>query len=114
MKFAQRIRDEVQRIAIGLEQEAEFARTRVASLESNLRAAQGETSEQNKEAIQLRALQREAAANRALYETFLNRFKETSTTQGLETSDARIISAGRSAGRAVLPEPQQDADAIIS
>ena len=32
---------------------------------------------------QLHALQREATANKTLYETFLNRFKETSSTQGL-------------------------------
>ena len=81
IEIRERIRDEVQRIAIGLAQEAEFARTRVASLESNLRDARGETSAQNKEAIQLRALEREAAANRTLYETFLNRFKETSSTR---------------------------------
>jgi capsular exopolysaccharide synthesis family protein len=87
-----RIQEEVKRILVGLENEAEFARTRVTSLEASLREAEGETSAQNKEAIQLRALQREAAANRALYETFLNRFKETSSTQGLETSDARVIS----------------------
>ena len=98
IEIRKRIRDEVQRIAIGLEQEAEFARTRVASLETNLRAARGETSAQNKEAIQLRALQREAAANRTLYQTFLNRFKETSSTQGLESSDARIISAAEVPG----------------
>ena len=98
IEIRERIRDEVQRIAIGLEQEAEFARTRVASLETNLRAARGETSAQNKEAIQLRALQREAAANRTLYQTFLNRFKETSSTQGLESSDARIISAAEVPG----------------
>ena len=87
-----RIRDEVGRILVSLENEVDFARTRVNSLQNSLREAQGETSEQNKEAIQLRALQREAAANRALYETFLNRFKETSTTQGMETSDARVVS----------------------
>jgi succinoglycan biosynthesis transport protein ExoP len=98
IEIRQRVRDEVQRIAIGLEHETEFARTRVASLQSDLRAARGETSAQNKEAIQLRALQREAAANRALYETFLNRFKETSSTQGLESSDARIISAAEVPG----------------
>lgn len=92
VELRQRIRDEVARIAIGLEHEAEFARTRVSSLERDLQSARGETSEQNKEAIQLRALQREAAANRTLYETFLGRFKETSSTQGLESSDARIIS----------------------
>jgi capsular exopolysaccharide synthesis family protein len=88
----ERIRTEIERIVVGLENEAEFTRTRVASLETSLSEAQGQTSEQNKEAIQLRALQREAAANRALYETFLNRFKETSTTQGLQSSDARVIS----------------------
>ncbi|MFC1694702.1 GumC family protein [Pseudomonadota bacterium] len=98
IEIRERIQDEVQRIAIGLEHEAEFARTRVASLQRDLQAARGETSVQNKEAIQLRALQREAAANRTLYETFLNRFKETSSTQGLESSDARIISAAEVPG----------------
>jgi len=91
-EIRKRIGDEVQRILVALDNEVEFARTRVVSLESSLREAQGQTSEQNKEAIQLRALQRVAAANRALYETFLNRFKETSSTQSMETTDARVIS----------------------
>ena len=98
-----RIRDEVSRIAVSLENEAEFARTRVVSLQSSLSEAQGLTSEQNKEAIQLRALQREAAANRALYETFLSRFKETSTTQGMETSDARVVSYAEVPGAPSYP-----------
>jgi uncharacterized protein involved in exopolysaccharide biosynthesis len=102
-----RILDEVGRIVVALENEAEFARTRVASLESSLREAQGQTSEQNKEAIQLRALQREAAANRALYETFLNRFKETSSTQGMETTDARIISYAEVPGGPSYPNRRQ-------
>jgi capsular exopolysaccharide synthesis family protein len=92
IEIRERIRSEVQRILVGLENEVDFARTRVASLESSLRVAQGQTSEQNKEAIQLRTLQRDAAANRALFDMFLGRFKETSSTQGLETTDARIIS----------------------
>ncbi len=91
-EIRERIRNEVARIAIGLEHESEFARTRVASMENSLRIAQGQTSEQNKEAIQLRALEREAAANRALYETFLEQFKTASSTQSLDTSDARVIS----------------------
>mgnify|MGYP002064563746 CR=1 FL=1 len=102
-EIRERIRDEVSRIAVSLENEAEFARTRVASLQTSLREAQGHTSEQNKEAIQLRALQREAAANRALYETFLNRFKETSTTQGMETSDARVVSYAEVPGGPSFP-----------
>ncbi len=98
-----RIHNEIERIAKGLEHEAEFAATRVASLESSLSAAQGQSSEQSKESIQLRSLEREAAANRTLYETFLNRFKETSSTQGLETSDARVISRAEVPGGPSYP-----------
>ncbi|MFC1797340.1 polysaccharide biosynthesis tyrosine autokinase, partial [Pseudomonadota bacterium] len=93
----------IERIIIGLEQEAEFAYAGVNSLEVSLGVARGETSEQNKEAIQLRALQREAAANRALYETFLNRFKETSSTQGLETTEARVLSRAEVPGGPSYP-----------
>jgi polysaccharide biosynthesis transport protein len=98
-----RVRVETERIAKGLEQEAEYANTRVASIQNSLLAAQGETSDQNKEAIQMRALEREAAANRTLYETFLNRFKETSSTQGLETSDARVLSQAEVPGSPSYP-----------
>ncbi|HLF30209.1 MAG TPA: polysaccharide biosynthesis tyrosine autokinase [Xanthomonadales bacterium] len=104
IEIRERIRTEVERIAEGLQHEAEFARTKVVSLENSLREARGQTSEQNKEAIQLRALQREAAANRTLYETFLNRFKETSSTQGLESSDARIISEAEVPGAPAYPD----------
>ena len=104
IEIRERIRTEVERIAVGLEHEVEFARTKVASLQGSLNAAQGETSSQNKEAIQLRALQREAAANRTLYETFLNRFKETSSTQGLESSDARVISKAEVPGGPSYPD----------
>jgi capsular exopolysaccharide synthesis family protein len=106
-ELRERIRDEVERIVIALQNEAEFAHTRVASLQTSLREAQGQTSEQNKEAIQLRALQREAAANRALYETFLNRFKETSSTQGMETTDARVISHAEVPGGPSYPNRRQ-------
>jgi capsular exopolysaccharide synthesis family protein len=103
-EIRERIRTEIERIAVGLEHEAEFANTRVVSLQNSLRAAQGETSEQNKEAIQMRSLEREAAANRALYETFLNRFKETSSTQGLETPDARVLSRAEVPGGPSYPD----------
>ncbi len=102
-EIRQRMQSEIERIATGLQHEAEFARTRVNSLENSLHVTQGQTSEQNKEAIQLRALQREAAANRTLYETFLNRFKETSSTQGLDSSDARVISQAEVPGGASYP-----------
>jgi capsular exopolysaccharide synthesis family protein len=102
-EIQERIAIEVNNVAAGLENEAEFARTRVRSLEESLGQAQDQSSGRNKEAVQLRALQREAAANRALFETFLGRFKETSTTQGMEASDARVISAAEVPGGPSYP-----------
>jgi capsular exopolysaccharide synthesis family protein len=88
-----RITNEINKIKQGLENEVEVARIRERSLEASLGEAEAQAGEQNREAVQLRTLEREAAANRVLYETFLNRFKETSSTQGIATPDARVISA---------------------
>jgi capsular exopolysaccharide synthesis family protein len=98
------IKAEIGNVKSGLENESDFARTKVRSLEASLREVQGLSSEQNKEAVQLRALEREAAANRTLFETFLGRFKETSSTQGMETSDARVISAAQAPGGPSYPD----------
>ena len=88
----ERIGEEFNKIASGLQNELELARTRERSLEASLRDAEQESGTQNRQAVQLRALEREAAANRTLFETFLNRFKETSSTQGMDTPDSMIIS----------------------
>ena len=89
----QRMDNEIGKITLALENELELTRTRELSLQNSLRESQQQSGLQNRESVQLRALEREAVANRVLYETFLNRFKETSSTQGMETSDARVISA---------------------
>ena len=113
VEIRERIVVEVGNVRTGLENEAEFARTRVRSLEESLRDAQGLSSEQNKGAVQLRALEREAAANRALFGTFLNRFKETSSTQGMETSDSRLISPAQAPGGASYPNRQRQLMTIV-
>jgi len=88
----QRVAGEMNKIKLALENELELVRTREQSLRNSLRESEQQSSAQNKGAVQLRALEREAAANRVMYETFLGRFKETSSTQGMQTSDARVIS----------------------
>jgi len=103
----ERIGDEIRKVAAGLENEAEFSSARVASLEASLREAQGASSEQDKEGVQLRALEREASANRALFETFLGRFKETSSTQSMATSDARVLSQAEVPGGPSYPNRKQ-------
>lgn len=113
LEIRERIEAEIRTVAAGLENEAKFARTRVASLQASLREAQGESSLANKEAVQLRALEREAAANRVLFETFLSRFKETSSTQGMETSDARVISEAEVPGGPSYPNRRRELLTII-
>jgi len=109
----QRIEEEIQKVVLSLENEVEVARTREASLEDSLREAESETGAQNREAIQLRALEREAAANRTLYENFLNRFKETSTTEGTETPDARVLSHAEVPGSPSWPNRQRTFGVIL-
>lgn len=87
-----RIGDEIDKIAVGLKNEVERAQLREQSLASSLARLSDQSGVQNQEAVQLRALQREAAANRVLFENFLGRFKETSSTEGMEAANARIIS----------------------
>ena len=47
---------------------------------------------QSREQIKLRQLDREAEASRLIYETMLNRLKETSEQVELQAADARILS----------------------
>jgi len=109
----QRINSEIDKILLALENEVELAHTREQSLQSSLQAAQQQSGVQNLEAVKLRALEREAAANRALYETFLNRFKETSSTQGMESSDSRVISSAEIPSAPTYPNKKRST-AIIA
>lgn len=88
----EKIKTEIAKIAAGLRNEVNIASAREASLQSSLATSQNTSGQHGKEEVQLRALEREANSNKLLFETFLNRFKETSSTQGMEEADARVIS----------------------
>jgi succinoglycan biosynthesis transport protein ExoP len=86
------IEREVKKIAQALKNESEVARARERSLEDSLRSLEAQGGQQNRAEIKLRELEREAQSNRALYENFLSRFKETREQEDLQQADARIIS----------------------
>jgi uncharacterized protein involved in exopolysaccharide biosynthesis len=71
--------------------EATAARAKEASLRTTLNSLTHSTGEQDKAQVQLAELQREAQANKALYEDFLNRFKQTSVQQDIQQADARAV-----------------------
>ncbi len=87
-----KIRAEVDKIVQNLRNEVGIARVRENTLTASLRRLEGRIGQLNTKEVQLRSLEREATANRTLYETFLSRFKETGQQQGIQQADARIIS----------------------
>ena len=89
----QKIEAETQKVINSISNEAEIAVIRVQTLEENLAELSSQSVLVNRAQVQLRELEREAEANRVLLETFLTRFKETSSQDGLQQADARIISA---------------------
>lgn len=89
----QKIREEIDRVVKGMENEVEVARTREAELEKSMQGLQGNRGENSRAGVELAALEREMKANQSLFESFLSRFKEVSEQQTFANADARIISA---------------------
>lgn len=98
------IQAEVRRIISNLQAQAQVARQRTAAIAGTQNAARGALATNNRAAVRLAELERNAEAVRTLYESFLNRFKQTSADQGLEQSDARIVS------QANIPTSQSSPD----
>ena len=86
------IAQEVSRNVSNLQNEDTVARQRVASLEASLSGAKGTLVGNNAASVELADLQRRADAASALYDSLLNRAKQTSVDQGGEQSDARVVS----------------------
>lgn len=92
-KVDQQIRTEAMKIVAGLEDQARTAATREASLRASLNAAKAKASTSNLDEVKLRSLERDAAANRSLLESFLNRYTDASARQEITAQPgfARII-----------------------
>jgi exopolysaccharide transport family protein len=86
------IDEEVHRILENTRQAYRVAQSREEALTKSLSNLKNVSNESGIEQVRLRELQREADANRTLYETFLARYKETSAQETLELPDARLVS----------------------
>ena len=95
-----RVEGEIQHKVNNLENEVAIAKAREVVLSSSLRNLEQQATGAEKGRIRLRELEREAAADRSLYETFLTRFKEISQQEGNERADAPIDSRVRIVSRA--------------
>lgn len=88
------IRDEAAKIARSLENDARFASGRVQELSASLEQLKKQATSTNGQDVQLRALEREAKAQRDLLETYLAKYREANTRETIDTAptDGRIIS----------------------
>lgn len=86
---------EATRIAASLEQGAEAAAARVASLQGSLKEVKERMAAAQNVDVQVTRLEREANAERSLYESYLTRMKQLGEREQLETPDAVVITAAQ-------------------
>ncbi len=88
------IDDETRKILASLENEAKVAQAREAQLVRQLNQIKADTARAGEDEVGLKALEREAAAQRQLLETYLARYREAASRseQNSSPADARVIS----------------------
>ena len=96
------IRDEALKIVNGLENEAEVASARESSLRGSLNEVKTQASGQSEAEIKLRALEREAKAQRDLLESYLARYRDASARHDMGSVPAQATIVSR-AHASILP-----------
>lgn len=89
------IKAETTKILASLENEAKVARLREQQLVQQLNTLKVDSARAGEDEVGLKALEREATAQRQLLETYLSRYREAASRTGANATpaDARIISA---------------------
>lgn len=95
-----------QRVIYGLSAEVDIAQSRTTSAEKALADAKAELQAADKARVQEAQLEREAAANRTIYESYLARYKQTIEQDGIAAPDARIISRAAPSSLRASPKLQ--------
>jgi polysaccharide biosynthesis transport protein len=88
------LREEASKISRSLDNDARIAGGRVEALSASLEQSKKLASSTNGQDVQLRAMEREAKAQRDLLESYLAKYREANTRENIEATpaDGRIIS----------------------
>jgi polysaccharide biosynthesis transport protein len=88
------LREEASKISRSLDNDARIAGGRVEALSASLEQSKKLASSTNGQDVQLRALEREAKAQRDLLESYLAKYREANTRENIEATpaDGRVIS----------------------
>lgn len=85
------LRGQVEQVVAGIERNYQLAVANENSLRASVNANKAQIQDISRKEFKLRELQREVDTNRALYDTFLTRLKETAATSDLDSANARIV-----------------------
>jgi succinoglycan biosynthesis transport protein ExoP len=107
--YDQAIRKEAERRVDALENEAQIAGSRVKMLSANLEQLKGQAASSNERDVEMRALEREAKAQRDLLESYLAKYREATARDTISAApaDARIISHATVSNVPVYPKRLQ-------
>lgn len=88
------LREEAGKVSRSLENDARIASGRVEGLSNSLEQLKKQATSSNGQDVQLRALEREAKAQRDLLESYLAKYREATTRENIDAApaDGRIIS----------------------
>lgn len=100
------IRAEAEKLARSLENDARVASAKVDASSANLDMVKRQAASTSEQDVQLRALDREAKAQRDLLEFYLAKYRETTAreTIGTAPADAKIISAAIASNTPYFPK----------
>jgi uncharacterized protein involved in exopolysaccharide biosynthesis/Mrp family chromosome partitioning ATPase len=100
------IRSEAEKVLRGLETEAKTAQLREEQLVADLNRLKAESARAGEEEVELRALEREAAAQRELLESYLTRYREAASRKERNylPVDARIFSRANAPSEPYFPK----------
>ncbi len=102
----QQVRMEGEKLARSLENDAKVADARVTSLSTYLDQLKRQAASTNEQDVQLRALEREAKAQRDLLESYLAKFREATARDSIAAAppDARVISRASASNVPYFPK----------
>ncbi|WP_417775736.1 GumC family protein [Stutzerimonas xanthomarina] len=102
------LRGQVEQIVAGIERNYQLALANENSLQASFNSNKSKIQDISRKEFQLRELQREVDGNRALYDTFMTRLKETAATSDMDSANARVVD------KAVVPnEPIKPKKSLI-
>lgn len=97
---------ETQRISVAIQAELDAAKAEEDQLKVQVDRASTVSGTASQYEAELKQLEREAQSNRAIYESFLGRFKELREQQDIQRPDARVLAYARPSGAPSFPQYQ--------